>query len=240
MTRHEPSPEIATAKAAARRRARARASAAPDANATGHLSPSDGLSVHAVPHALGDDSPDVRAPESGNAHEHPGVLAPGLHRLAAVLATMRADIVAGFLPLTTEMDLRPLFGMLRARGSSVVIPRIEAAALTFHPYDPARTRIGAFGITEPVGSAVVPLTMCAAVLVPALACDSAGNRLGRGGGFYDRALAELPAHVWKVGCVLDSNVWPIGEIPLEPHDVALDAVLTPQQLIVINPRRTIQ
>lgn len=237
MPRHNSSPETAAAKAAARRRARARASATPDANATRHLSPSDGLSVHAAPHALGHDSPDMRAPESGSAHEHSGVLASGLHELAAVLTTMRADIVAGFLPLTAELDLRPLFALLRARGSSVVIPRVKGAALTFHPYDQERTRIGAFGITEPVGSAAVPLTMCAAVLVPALACDSDGNRLGRGGGFYDRALAELPAHVWKVGCVVDANVWPVGEIPLEPHDVTLDAVLTPQQLIVINPMR---
>jgi 5-formyltetrahydrofolate cyclo-ligase len=85
---------------------------------------------------------------------------------------------------------------------------------------------GAFCLLEPTGPAVATerLRDAAAVVVPALAVDRAGHRLGRGGGFYDRALAavEIPT----VAVVFDDEL--MDELPVEPHDVPVGAVLTPR------------
>ena len=168
------------------------------------------------------------------------VLSAGLHDLADTLGHTGARFVAGFLPLPGEVDLRGLFASLRSRGVTVVVPRVNGSALEFARYDPLRIRKGRFGINEPTDDDTCALEQCAAVVVPALACDRSGRRLGRGGGYYDRALANAPAGIWKVGCVIDANLWPAGEVPVEPHDVSLDAVVTPSRLLVLNAPRPTQ
>lgn len=64
------------------------------------------------------------------------------------------------------------------------------------------------------------------ILVPALALDGAGTRLGKGGGWYDRAL--LGVNATKVGVVYDDEFFPAGYLPIEAHDIALDGVVTPR------------
>jgi 5-formyltetrahydrofolate cyclo-ligase len=69
------------------------------------------------------------------------------------------------------------------------------------------------------------------VLVPALAVDRRGRRLGRGGGYYDRTLASLAGPAYAV--VYDDEV--VEEVPVEPHDVAVAGALTPSGLVVMTP-----
>ena len=62
------------------------------------------------------------------------------------------------------------------------------------------------------------------ILVPGLAFTRAGQRLGRGGGFYDRLLARLPAVTWKIGVCFEVQI--SDAVPSEPHDVTVDCVMT--------------
>ncbi len=219
----------ASAKAAARVRARQHLGGHAAAAGSRAVSPT-------VSPAQSQDVPAQARADVPPAHDGVSTweLAAGVRELAVVLDDIAASIVAAFLPLPDELDLRGLFAILQTAGTSIVVPRVKGEALEFVMYDAEQTRLGRFGINEPTGDQTRSLDQCAAVLVPALACDAAGHRLGRGGGYYDRALTGIGAHVWKVGCVIDANLWPAGEVPVEPHDVVLDAVLTPERLLVLR------
>lgn len=159
---------------------------------------------------------------------------PGLQVLVRELRSRQVHTVAGFLALPGEVDLREVYAQLQADGVRIVVPRVRGERMEFSAYDPTSLSVGRFGITEPTADDVLALDACQAVLVPALACDESGHRLGRGGGYYDRALAGLPPQVWKVGCVPDALLWPHGQVPVGAHDVRMDAVVTPRRLLLVD------
>lgn len=84
---------------------------------------------------------------------------------------------------------------------------------------------------QPVGTASGPQTLADAslVLVPALAVDATGTRLGQGGGWYDRALTFLRPGTPLVAVVFDEDFFPADALPRESHDIAVSAVITPKQ-----------
>jgi 5-formyltetrahydrofolate cyclo-ligase len=144
-------------------------------------------------------------------------------------------VVSGVWPLEGEIDLRPLMLALHARGHPVLLPVTppRGQALTFRlwrPGDPlVRERFGTMvpagtpaGI--PAGEAPVPDFL----LVPLLAFDRHGHRLGYGGGYYDRTLAALPGH-FALGCGFAAQE--MDMVPVGPNDVALDAVATERGVI---------
>ena len=111
--------------------------------------------------------------------------------LDGALAPARGQVVAGFWPLPGEIDLRPLLHALVERGNPVCLPQTppRGQALVFRQWAPGATLApGRFGTTHPDGPVAVPDI----VLVPLLAFDRSGARLGYGGGYYDRTLAALP------------------------------------------------
>ncbi len=137
-------------------------------------------------------------------------------------ALRAGDVVAGYWPLPGEIDVRPLLWALAGRGHSIALPITPAAGgvLTFHRWRPDQTlRPGRFGTSEPEPDLMRPDL----VLVPLLAFDRAGFRLGYGGGFYDRTLAGLPA-VRTVGCAFACQE--VQAVPREPHDRRLDLIAT--------------
>src|SRR5699024_11183996 len=89
----------------------------------------------------------------------------------------------------------------------------------------AVTRLSALGSAEPDGPRLDPHVLhdCAMIFVPALAVDHEGYRLGRGGGFYDRALATV--RVPTAALLFDGEIVP--ELPHEPHDIAVDSAICP-------------
>jgi len=92
---------------------------------------------------------------------------------------------------------------------------------------------GAFGIREPTGRCpLVDLKRLDFVLVPGLGFTADGRRLGRGKGFYDRVLRQVRG--FKCGVAFDQQV--VDEIPVEPHDVRLDCILTPTRWCGVNQR----
>ncbi|MCD9153825.1 5-formyltetrahydrofolate cyclo-ligase [Aeromicrobium duanguangcaii] len=144
----------------------------------------------------------------------------------ALPALARATRVAAYLSMPTEPGTGPLLQGLLDRHVSVLLPVSHPdRSLTWVEHAPDAVRAGPLGVPEPVGQDLGPdaLAGCGIALVPALAVDHAGNRLGRGAGYYDRALARFDGVVCAV--VFEDELLP--RVPHEPHDRPVDLVLTP-------------
>lgn len=141
-------------------------------------------------------------------------------------------IVAGFWPMGDEIDVRPLLTVLAERGHALALPVTPARGrpLLFRRWRPGDTLSpGPLGTRFPAtGDEVRPDWL----LVPLLAFDRAGRRLGYGGGYYDRTLAALPGAV-AVGCAHAVQETP--EVPAGPDDVRLALVATEAGVIDCRP-----
>ncbi|RMH46197.1 MAG: 5-formyltetrahydrofolate cyclo-ligase [Alphaproteobacteria bacterium] len=151
--------------------------------------------------------------------------------LLTLLDEFRGAPVAGYLPIGSEVDVTGAMAEL-SRSGPVAVPVVEAKAapLRFREWRPGvATRPGAFGVPVPEQGAWLEPRV---VIVPLLAFDPRGFRLGYGGGFYDRTLEALRrrGRVLAVGVAYEAQLLP--EIPLEPTDQPLDAVVTER-----GPRR---
>ena len=110
------------------------------------------------------------------------------------------------------------------------LPRVNGDVLDIVKYTPSTTQQGAFKIIEPSGNNTIPPQELDLIIVPGLAFDLSGNRLGRGKGFYDRLLSNTKA--LKIGIGYDCQL--LEQVPSEPHDVKMDAVITPNNVITIT------
>lgn len=136
-------------------------------------------------------------------------------------------VVAAYVPIGAEPGGPGLPDALRNAGARVLLPVLRPDNdLDWAEYegglDPARR-----GLLEPSGPrfGVDAIAGADLVIVPALAVDRRGARLGRGGGSYDRALARVPAGVSVVALLHDGEL--VDEVPTEPHDLLVSAVITP-------------
>ncbi len=133
-----------------------------------------------------------------------------------------AGAVAAVWPLPGEPDLRPLLHHLHATGRIVLLPQTppRGLPLAFHVWHPAAAmQAGRFGTFHPEGPGHRPDV----VLVPLLAFDRSGVRLGHGGGYYDRTLAGLPG-VLAIGFARACQE--VERLPAGAHDVRLRVVVT--------------
>ncbi|MDY6055813.1 5-formyltetrahydrofolate cyclo-ligase [Micrococcus sp.] len=174
--------------------------------------------------------PGVRAAEAEAAAAHlMGWLGP---RLAAAAAQGGGrPTVATVLPMPTEPDTGPLRARLHAAGARILVPVIAPErGLLWTPWTPgvpvARARLAP--VDEPVGPRLGPESLAGAValVLPGLAVDGAGMRLGQGGGYYDRLLAGMDAAVPRIAHVFSHEVFPAGAVPTEATDAPVDAVVT--------------
>jgi 5-formyltetrahydrofolate cyclo-ligase len=141
-------------------------------------------------------------------------------------------IVAGYSPIRSEIDPVPLMQSLAARGAELALPVIIARdePLLFRAWDTANALVaGSLGILEPSPDALQLIPDI--LLVPLAAFDRAGHRIGYGAGHYDRTFARLRGikPFTAIGLAFDTQE--IGTIPMQPHDVALDYVLTETRVI---------
>ena len=131
-------------------------------------------------------------------------------------------VVMAYWPLSDEVDILPLISWLVAEGKTVLLPKVlDDETMELRRYtSPADLAEGAFHIQEPVGAAFTDYEMIDVALVPGMAFDAAGHRLGRGKGYYDRFLSAHP-RLYKIGVCFPFQRVPL--VPSEPHDVCMDA-----------------
>ena len=146
-----------------------------------------------------------------------------LAHLRAALAPLGRVALSGYLPIRSEIDPRPV---MAAHAGPVGVPVIEGAGrpLAFRVWTPNCALIpGPFGAMVPeAGAALIPQVL----IVPLLAWDARGYRLGYGGGFYDRSLAALRAAGPVSAIGLAYGAQHVDAVPIDAFDQRLDAVVT--------------
>jgi 5-formyltetrahydrofolate cyclo-ligase len=171
---------------------------------------------------------------------HRDTLAPELRSAAAAAIAARpfpvplapGAIVSGFMPINSEIDPLPLMKKLAAAGGRLALPVVVGrgnpllmrAWAIGEPLD-----AGVWGIREPKPQAVEVAPDI--LLVPLLAFNRTGHRLGYGGGYYDRTIAQLRARKTIVAIGLAYAAQEVVEVPASPRDAALDLVLTEREVI---------
>lgn len=151
--------------------------------------------------------------------------------LAEAVAGLDGETVCAYLPFGTEPGSVSMLDALLARGSRVLLPVIppEPGPLEWAEYrGPSGLVAGRLrGVSEPDGPRLGMSAIGSAelVLVPALAVDRLGGRLGRGAGFYDRTLVLAASSAARIAVVRDSEL--VAELPVEAHDIRMTGVVTP-------------
>jgi 5-formyltetrahydrofolate cyclo-ligase len=146
-------------------------------------------------------------------------------QLRSLAKKTQATKIASYSPLENEPDLEA-FNNWAAENLNLYFPRVVQDKLEFAQ---GPLRAGKFKIMEPTGSVILPSELDL-ILIPALAVDALGNRLGKGMGFYDRWLVDVPStNLFAV--VFDSEVLEL--VPNEPHDKKVNGIVTPTRLIAI-------
>ncbi len=153
----------------------------------------------------------------------------------AALAPPPGTAISGYWPIRDEIDPRPLLAALGERGCVCALPAIVAMdqPLEFRRWQPGDALIrGRFGTSEPAADAEIVTP--AMLLVPLLAFDRRGNRLGYGAGFYDRSIAALRRAGPAVAIGLAYAGQEVDNVPHDPADVPLDWLITETGAICVG------
>lgn len=150
-------------------------------------------------------------------------------RLEKTAAFLMADHILMYHSLPDELYTHAFLGKWGGR-KHFYLPRVNGVNLEILPYDESHLELGSFHIEEPTGNNTVDPAEIEMVVVPAVAYDRKGNRLGRGKGFYDRLLKNTKAT--KVGVGYEFQL--VDEVPVEPHDVAVDIIITQNSTIIVK------
>ncbi|MDE6290220.1 MAG: 5-formyltetrahydrofolate cyclo-ligase [Muribaculaceae bacterium] len=147
-------------------------------------------------------------------------------QLEKTAAFMMADTILMYHSLPDELQTIKFLKKWHDR-KRFFLPRVNGVNLDILPYEETRLELGSFHIEEPTGEDVVNVDDIELMVIPAVAFDRMGNRLGRGKGFYDRLLSTSKAT--KIGVGYEFQL--LDSIPSEPHDVAMDMIITQKTLI---------
>ena len=145
--------------------------------------------------------------------------------IGALDAFRGADALVAYVAADNEVPTATLIAGAHAGGLPVFLPRMVERRLVFaahHPGDALGT--GSFGIPEPRRPVVAEIGVRPLIVLPLLAFDRRGTRLGRGGGHYDRASRTWPAAATRLGLAYSFQEWP--ELPRDAWDAPLDLVVT--------------
>lgn len=155
-------------------------------------------------------------------------------RLEKSAAFMLADNILMYHSLPDELSTRAFLDKWHSR-KHFYLPRVNGVNLDILPYDNSRLHIGAFNIEEPTGEDIADINDIELIVIPAVAYDRNGNRVGRGKGYYDRLLADTRAV--KIGVGYDFQL--IDEdIDADDFDVKVDIIITENRNIsILKPSR---
>lgn len=155
-------------------------------------------------------------------------------RLISLEAFQRAACIALYAPIQQEIDTGLLFSKARSEGKRVLYPLVCGTTLQFREVNaPEQCTPGAFGILEPcrLGEDHT-LETADLIVVPGVAFDLQGHRIGFGKGYYDRCLSQLPQHGTLVGLCHDFQL--LEQIPAERHDIRMQHIVTDKRLISVS------
>ena len=158
-------------------------------------------------------------------------------RIAALPAWRAARVVLLTLPFRSEWDARLAVRDALADGKTVAVPRVDAPARMLHALvieDLERdVEPGYRGIPEPrADRPAIPLDRIHWVLVPGIAFDPAGKRLGYGGGYYDRLLPLLPSAAERVAGAFEAQI--VERVPAARHDIGVDCIVTERRMLACS------
>jgi 5-formyltetrahydrofolate cyclo-ligase len=154
-------------------------------------------------------------------------------RLLASEAYRECENLVLYAPIQNEVLTGGILAHALHAGRAVCFPRLQdgnSVPFLVRINDPAELKPGAFGIPEPTGAEIVPPEKLgrALICVPGVAFTQTGQRLGRGGGYYDRLLAAAPPQVVSAGLAYSFQV--LDRLPESPHDRRLDLIITESAL----------
>ncbi|VEI74167.1 5-formyltetrahydrofolate cyclo-ligase family protein [Mannheimia haemolytica] len=146
----------------------------------------------------------------------------------SLIESYQASHIAFYLPFNGEISPLPLMEQLLQQGKKLYLPLLHpftSGQLLFLNYNcKTSLKFNRLGIQEPVLDVrnIIPLQELEIIFTPLVACDKAGNRLGMGGGFYDRTLAQAP-HLISVG--LAHECQQVEQLPIKSWDMPLDHII---------------
>ena len=153
-------------------------------------------------------------------------------KLLATEHYRQAKVIALYAPIHNEVLTNDLFDAALQDNKRVCFPRVEQNMLQFLQVDEeSQLAPGAFGVDEPTGTKMVPIDEIDLVVVPGVAFDRSGYRLGYGQGYYDRAVGSADNAV-LAGLAFDFQI--VDELPTEEHDVRLDLLVTGSGVLAFN------
>jgi 5-formyltetrahydrofolate cyclo-ligase len=153
-------------------------------------------------------------------------------RLIGLSELGQARYVLSYFALPAEIDPLPAMRELRNRGVAIAYPRVERPGVlgTYLVDDEGALLPGKFGLSQPAeNSPALAPSLIDAAIVPGVAFDRRGMRLGYGGGYYDRLLPRLRPDCLRIGLAFDEQL--LAEIPAEPHDARIDIIVTQTQVL---------
>lgn len=155
-------------------------------------------------------------------------------RLMALEPFQQAAVIALYAPIQQEIDTALLFHTAVAAGKRVLYPQVQNSTLLFQEVtDLQQLAHGAYGILEPTQTErSVPLEQADLIVVPGVAFDRRGHRIGFGKGYYDRCLSRLVGHGTLVGICHDFQL--VECIQAEGHDISMQYIVTERRLITIE------
>ena len=159
-------------------------------------------------------------------------------RAAALSLFATAGRVVLYAAIENEVDPSDLGDMARAAGKRTYYPRMTSDGLEFLEAERATLEPGKFGVPEPCAGAPIPRDAGdALIVVPGVAYDLRGARLGRGEGWYDAALSRRP-EVARIGLAYEFQIVPV--LPVTERDIWMDAVVTEGRLLACGARAVLQ
>ncbi|MDD6193452.1 MAG: 5-formyltetrahydrofolate cyclo-ligase [Lachnospiraceae bacterium] len=146
------------------------------------------------------------------------------------------DVVMLYAAKSPEVTLDAVFAWALAQDKMVCFPRVSGEEMDFYYVENASDLIpGNFGVREPAAYCQLATFTKAVCVVPGVAFDKTGNRMGYGKGYYDRYLSRSTAEIYKIGVCYDEQLQ--DEIPAMGHDIKMDLVVSASNVIDIVTKK---
>lgn len=159
-------------------------------------------------------------------------------RLTTLDAFRNAQVVMLYMPLETEVDLTSAALRCFQLGKTICVPRVDWQKRDILPVEITsfedRMDVDEHGVRSPSQGRPVSPAIIDLIVVPGLAFDATGRRIGRGGGYYDRFLSHLRPDAVKIGLAFDQQM--VDEVPVDPWDLNMNSIVTDRRATQVSTK----